>query len=348
MNPTIRKLLLILLSELTLRERVKFFEKIPTKRVPLTTRTPESVQRKIITDALKNKNNVEFILKQITNNKLHHLIGDDARYEISSLRSNEELVSQMKKYKLHTDKLLLNMFETTELEDINRLFPSSREIEELLKATQEIKEERKEDINTNTLVGVHQEIEYKNEIDELKRRIVKKDRILDSNKKKYEQTIERLNKQSESAIKDRELKMTEHEREIVENSENSIRKMRIEKEDIYKNLRNEQNKNLKLIEMIKRYQKEIDKLKLESNKKKVLLIADKSPAIKDIKGVSFSRVSEEDDLSGVAASIKEVPVSEVWIVREQVSGVFFHKLQQEFKHMKIQRVSLAYLLTKGE
>ncbi|MBY7147371.1 hypothetical protein I2491_11435, partial [Levilactobacillus brevis] len=86
----------------------------------------------------------------------------------------------------------------------------------------------------------------------------------------------------------------------------------------------------------------------EISQRKVLLVADKGLIIKDVKGIIFSRTSEEDSLNGVAVSIEKIPVSEIWVVREQVSGIFFHKLQQEFKYMRIRRVSLADLLSKGE
>ncbi|WP_354631231.1 hypothetical protein [Levilactobacillus brevis] len=348
MNPTIRKLIFILFSELTPSERVKFFGKIPKKKAPLTTRMPEGVQRKIIADALKSKSNIDFVLKQLTNNTLHYLIGDDSLYEVDSIKSNKELVSRIKKYKLHTDKLLLSMFETTKLENINSLFPSDKEIEELLKITQEIKAEERKNINKGKVEENCQKLEYKDELNELRRIIVKKDKILDSNKKKYEQTIKRITTQNKNVLQDCKNKMEMHEKEVVKSGEDSIQKVCIEKENVYKKLRNEQSKNSQLMEMIKQYQENINKLRSEISQRKVLLVADKGLIIKDVKGIIFSRTSEEDSLNGVAVSIEKIPVSEIWVVREQVSGIFFHKLQQEFKYMRIRRVSLADLLSKGE
>lgn len=91
-------------------------------------------------------------------------------------------------------------------------------------------------------------------------------------------------------------------------------------------------------------QQKIKILNKKLSEKYILLIADRDYDIDKMQNYRVFQLSEDDGLDKVLDTVSVQPINEIWVVKEQVSGLFIHKLSIEMKFIKIQQKSIKEII----
>lgn len=328
MKQSIKRLIHVLIMNLDTDEKVSLFSKIPKKGLPITNKTPSKTQNKIINEDLKNNRNIEFMRQYLQTHKLHRLIERKELFEnidYSDANRTYEFIENNEFNIQIFCELIIYMFENLDCEQIENLFPDVRIVDRVLQSLTKIERARPN------------ETENKPEIEKLlnqhQKDLNKKNKIISDNKKKYQQVSEKIQRQHAEALQ----KLTKKFEDKLSSADKTVENLKLTISDLKDQKSKLKNDNDQLQQKIKILNKEL-------SEKYILLIADRDYDIDKMQNYRVFQLSEDDGLDKVLDTVSVQPINEIWVVKEQVSGLFIHKLSIEMKFIKIQQKSIKEII----
>lgn len=328
MRTSVKRLLVILMNNLNTKELVNIFERIPIKRsILLTSKTPERLQTKVIKESLKVEQNVEFCQRYVQNKNLHHLLKSEVTFSQDLFLNSVDLMNFVENNDLDLNEfceMIIYLFETLKVSQIEKLFHTAEDVNNCLK---------KVNFNKKALTSVsnneNQPLDYEVLFEEKEKELQKKERIISENKEKYQKNLQKIQDNNFLEIQKIKNKFNDEVKQLHERERNLIFRLEMENSERKRVL----EKNYEL-------DKRINTLTLEMEKKRILIIADTKFKLQLNTQYKFIQFSEENGLDKILKFVKNKPIDKIWVIREQVSGLFIHKLRNKIDYIQIEHKSL--------